>query len=112
MNIRLSGDGDQVAALVAALEIAPGLRVTKVSRPYANRRDPEQMRIYLDAAITIDVRRRGGCPDCICDPEVCLVDRRGTHCEQASCCACLHGCPTDEHDMTSVPNQPPAVARC
>jgi hypothetical protein len=51
MNIRLMGDGDQVAALVAALESLPGLHVTNVSRPYANRRDPEQMRIYLDAEI-------------------------------------------------------------
>jgi hypothetical protein len=51
MNIRLMGDGDQVAAAVAALETAPGLRITAVSRPYANRRDPEQMRIYLDAEI-------------------------------------------------------------
>lgn len=51
MNIRLMGDGDQVAA-AALLETLPRLRVTDVSRPYANWRDPEQMRIYLDAEIT------------------------------------------------------------
>lgn len=56
MNIRLMGDGDQVAAIVAALETTAGLRVTRVSRPYANRRDPEQMRIYLDAEITASAR--------------------------------------------------------
>lgn len=54
MKIRLMGDGDQVAAAVALLEALPRLRVTGVSRPYANRRDPEQMRIYLDAEI-VDV---------------------------------------------------------
>jgi hypothetical protein len=53
MNIRLMGDGDQVAAAVAVLEKLPGLRVTAVSRPYPNRRHPEQMRIYLDAEITV-----------------------------------------------------------
>ncbi|MFI7598420.1 hypothetical protein [Actinoplanes sp. NPDC049681] len=52
MNIRLTGGGDQVAAAVAVLETLPGLRIASVSRPYANRRDPEQMRIYLDAEIT------------------------------------------------------------
>ena len=52
MKIRLIGDGDQVAAAVALLETLPSLHVTGVSRPYANRRDPEQMRIYLDAEIT------------------------------------------------------------
>ncbi|GGQ77678.1 hypothetical protein [Couchioplanes azureus] len=52
MNIRLMGDGDQVAAAVAVLETLPGLRIASVSRPYPNRRDPEQMRIYLDAEIT------------------------------------------------------------
>ncbi|MCU7724577.1 hypothetical protein ODJ79_12690 [Actinoplanes sp. KI2] len=55
MNIRLMGDGDQVAAAVAALETTPGLRIVTVSRPYANRRDPEQMRIYLDAEVTAAV---------------------------------------------------------
>lgn len=45
------GDGDQVAAAVAALAALPRLRVTSVSQPYANRRDPEQMRVYLDAEI-------------------------------------------------------------
>ncbi|OJF15526.1 hypothetical protein [Couchioplanes caeruleus] len=52
MNIRLMGDGNQVAAAVAVLETLPGLRIASVSRPYANRRDPEQMRIYLDVEIT------------------------------------------------------------
>ncbi|GIE87903.1 hypothetical protein [Actinoplanes regularis] len=100
MNIRLMGDGDQVAAMVAALENAPGLHVTRVSRPYANRRDPEQMRIYLDAAVTADPRRAGGCPDCVCDPAACRADQQGQHCMDVACGACLHGCPTDEHDMT------------
>jgi hypothetical protein len=100
MNIRLMGDGDHVAAMVAALENATGLRITKVSRPYANRRDPQQMRIYLDAEITTDLRRTGGCPDCVCDPDTCRTDEQGQHCMDVSCCACLHGCPTDEHDMT------------
>lgn len=103
MNIRLLGDGDQVAALVAALETAPGLRIASISRPYANRRDPEQMRIYLDAEVITDPRRRGGCPDCICDPAACLADDQGEHCQDVSCCACLHGCPTDEHDLTTRP---------
>ncbi|MCO8272834.1 hypothetical protein M1L60_19750 [Actinoplanes sp. TRM 88003] len=110
MNIRLMGDGDQVAAMVAALESAPGLRITTVSRPSAYRRDPQQMRIDLDAEILRDLRRRGGCPDCICDPDLCLADQQGTHCEQVSCCACLHGCPTDEHDMTRTPDHIRAVA--
>lgn len=59
MNIRLMGDGDQVAAAVDVLAQVPGLRVTHVSRPYANRRDPEQMRIYLDAEITTGVTAGG-----------------------------------------------------
>lgn len=54
MNIRLSGDGNQVDNAVAALEKLPWLRITTVSRPYANRRDPEQMRIYLNAEVNAD----------------------------------------------------------
>ena len=100
MRIRLMGDGDQVAAMVAALENTPELRITNVSRPYANRRGPEHVRIYLDAEFTIDPRRPGGCPDCVCDPATCRTDEQGEHCMTVSCCACLHGCPTDEHDMT------------
>ena len=56
MNIRLMGDGDQVAAVVAFLEALPGLRIASVSRPYANRRDPEQMRVCLDADLAIGTR--------------------------------------------------------
>lgn len=51
MKIRLMGDGDQVDNALAALEKTPWLRITAVSRPYANRRDPGQMRIYLDAEV-------------------------------------------------------------
>jgi len=74
MNIRLMGDGDKVAAAVAALENTPGLRITSVSRPYANRRDPEQMRIYLDAEIDGPVPKPGiGRVTARCRP---AVDRR------------------------------------
>ena len=52
MNIRLMGDASQVAAALAFLETLPGLRITSVSRPYPNRRDPGQQRIYLDADLT------------------------------------------------------------
>ncbi|WP_245665686.1 DUF4326 domain-containing protein [Actinoplanes subtropicus] len=53
MNIRLMGDGDQVAAAVALLETLPGLHVTNVSRPYTARGGDGRMRIYLDAEITL-----------------------------------------------------------
>jgi hypothetical protein len=59
MNIRLMGDGDQVAAAVALLETLAGLRITSVSRPYANRGD-EQVRVYLDAEATTSDRTLTG----------------------------------------------------
>lgn len=57
MNIRVMGDSDQVAAAVAVLEAFPGLHVTSVSRPYPNRRDPGQVRVYLDATVLDHCRR-------------------------------------------------------
>jgi hypothetical protein len=51
VKIRVMGDSDQVAVAVAVLEAFPGLHVTDVSRPYPNRRDPGQVRVYLDATV-------------------------------------------------------------
>jgi hypothetical protein len=53
VNIRLMGDGDQVAAAVALLETLPGLHVTNVARPYTARGGDGRTRIYLDAEITL-----------------------------------------------------------
>ena len=62
MKIRLMGDGDKVTAMIAALQAAPGLRITDVSRPYPNRGNPAQVRVYLDAEVTEGTRpgRAGG----------------------------------------------------
>ena len=56
MNIRLMGDSGQVAAMVAVLLAAPGLRITSVSRPYPNRGNPAQVRVYLDAEVSDGTR--------------------------------------------------------
>lgn len=49
MKLRLMGSPQECGAAVALLHQLPGLRLTEVSRPYPNRNDPQQVRVYVEA---------------------------------------------------------------
>lgn len=44
--------------------------------------------------VALQTERR--CPECRCDPAVCLADDTGEHCLTAGCNACMEGCPMDD----------------
>lgn len=48
MQVRIIGEPDQVAAAVEA--IGAVLAVSEVSRPYGSRRNPTQVRVYLEVS--------------------------------------------------------------
>lgn len=49
MKIRLMGTADEINTASAVLHAYDGLRIVAVSRPYLNRDNPAQLRVYLDA---------------------------------------------------------------
>ncbi len=49
VKVRLMGAPDDVALMAERIEADPDVIVTRLSAPFPNRTDPDQVRVYLDA---------------------------------------------------------------
>ncbi|MFI6325102.1 hypothetical protein ACIBG8_46830 [Nonomuraea sp. NPDC050556] len=58
MQVRIIGEPDQVAAAIEAISAV--LTVSEVSRPYGSRRNPTQVRVYMEVTAPAAVIKAHG----------------------------------------------------